>query len=73
MVIVRGNVVLADIGDAWRGTLYLEQRAAGSPIGVLCPGFVTTDPMDSDPTTGDASIAHTDPTALGAAAESEAA
>ena len=29
MVIVRGNVVLADIGDAWRGTLYLEQRAAG--------------------------------------------
>jgi NAD(P)-dependent dehydrogenase (short-subunit alcohol dehydrogenase family) len=40
-------------------SLYLEQQAAGSPIGVsvLCPGFVKTDLMVSEPITVDAPIA----------------
>ena len=40
-------------------SLYLEQQATGSPIGVsvLCPGFVKTDLMDSEPAAVDAPVA----------------
>jgi NAD(P)-dependent dehydrogenase (short-subunit alcohol dehydrogenase family) len=58
-VIERGNVAVVTGGASGIGLAVAEQQAAGSPIGVsvLCPGFVKTDLMVSEPTAVNAPIA----------------